>query len=57
MLEVLYHRADFGRAGTSLAAVAAKNIVFVFSLFVCVYVCPSRFWTTETGRTTSAGKR
>ena len=37
MLEVLYHPAKFGGARISLAAVAAKNVVFC--LFVCLSVC------------------
>ena len=34
MLEVLYHRAKFGRARISSAAGVAKNVEF-FCLFVC----------------------
>ena len=36
MLEVLYHRAKFGRARISPAAGAAKNVEFF--LFVCLFV-------------------
>ena len=39
MLDVLYHRAKFGRAQISPAAGVAKNVEF----FVCLFVCPSRF--------------
>ena len=38
MLEVLYHRANFGGARISPAAGAAKNVEF-FRLFVCLSVC------------------
>ena len=37
MLEVLYHRAKFCGARTSLAAGAAKNVEF-FCLSVCLFV-------------------
>jgi len=39
MLEVLYHHAKFGGAQVSHAAGAAKNV----AIFVCPFVCPSRF--------------
>jgi len=43
VLEVLYHSAKFGGAQIPPAAGVAKNIEF----FVCLFVCSSRFWTSE----------
>jgi len=38
VLEVLYHRAEFGGTRISPAAGVAKNVEFS-CLFVCVFVC------------------
>ena len=38
MLEVLYHHAKFGGSRISPAAGAAKNVDFLFALFVCLFV-------------------
>jgi len=39
VLEVLYHRAQFGRADISPATGAAKNVEFFVCLSVCLSVC------------------
>ena len=41
VLEVLYHRAKFGGARIS------KTLILFVCLSVSLYVCPSRFWTSE----------
>jgi len=38
VLEVLYHRAKFGRARISPAAGMAKNVEFFVCLSVCLFV-------------------
>jgi len=53
VLEVLYHPAKFGGARISPAAGTAKNVKF----FVCLFVCPSRFWTSEFVRQISPWRR
>ena len=53
MLEVLYHRATFGGDRISHAAGAVKNV----ELFVCLFVCPSRFRTSEFVRPISPRRR
>jgi len=42
VLEVLYHHAKFGGLGFHLPLGRPKRWVFV-----CLSVCPSRFWTSE----------
>jgi len=47
------HHAKFGGVWISFAAVVAKNVEF----FVCLFVCPSCFWTSEIVRPISPCRR
>jgi len=51
VLEVLYHHAKFSEARILPAAGAAKTIFF------CLSLCPSRFWTSEFVRPISPWRR